>query len=98
MISVTEKAEQKLHSLLKGKEPANLRIICGPDQRLRLILDKGLREPGRENVAIQKILIQDETSSLPKDTVIDISGQDLVFNKASRQNLGNGTGVPCASV
>lgn len=82
MISVTEEAEKRLHALLKGKKPANLRVVYGPDQRLRLVLDEGSKKTGNG----EEVSVRGETSFLLDNTVIDVRGQEIVFNNVTRHN------------
>jgi hypothetical protein len=85
MISMTDRAKKKLNSLLKGENRAGLRIVSGPDQRLRLVLDKGIRIDEKRN-RVTGYLIQDETNTLMGDIMIDVLGQELVFKRLAKDN------------
>lgn len=85
MISVSEEAEKKLQSLLRGKPLTNLKIVYGPDQRLRL-LDEGPKKYRDEKTYSEPdILILDVTSPVPDKTEMDVHRQDLIFNRPCLQ-------------
>ena len=66
MVSVREKTEKRLRSLLRGEETGRFRIVTGPDERLRLVLDKRPGNPGTG------FLIQDEAHTLPDEVMLDL--------------------------
>jgi len=70
MISMTESMEKELLSLLKRENRAGLRIVVGPDERLRLELDKGSAVGGHTDFINTGIVIRDEAD----DVMIDIPG------------------------
>ena len=74
MISMTETAEKRMLLLLKKGARDGLKIVTGPDGRLRLVLDKGCRVESDEKSVSVGCLIADKAKSAVDEIIIRISG------------------------
>jgi hypothetical protein len=59
MFAMTETTEKRMLSLLKRDDREGLKIVTGPDGRLRLVLDKSCRVGSRENAVNDGCLVAD---------------------------------------
>ena len=71
MITLTENAEKKLHSIIKGENGAAFRVVVGPDQRLRLVIDRGSKAHSGHSLKAKAV----------NDAVLDSSGKNFLLKK-----------------
>jgi len=90
MITFTQSAEKKLRSILKSDSRAAIKIVKGPDQRLRLVLEKAAVPAGGAPIPAEGL--RDSIGNFEENLLIDVHGQDLVFRRLSADNRNSVAG------
>lgn len=77
-MSMIEQKEEKNPVQLQGKNRAGLKIVVGPDKRMRLVLDKSATD-SRQNFINPAYLAQNELDSLTNEGMPGIQDDDFDF-------------------
>jgi hypothetical protein len=83
-MTITEKSEKKMLSQIKGENRTGLKVVVGPDKRMRLVLDRSLSnrsssDGSPQNYITPAYLARGEMESHAYDGMLDGQGDDFDF-------------------